>query len=340
MIHFTGDICLCDKAFDIGFGAGSKIAQGKIRPFDGLNKDNDDVWIGNFEGVISNVTCHEDYTRDSFRISAENYDKCGSIIDYWGIANNHVMEHGGEAYQQMEQLLSANSKGVFGSDMQRTICFNHQGKKIATTGFSLRVEEGKHQPQYWHIPELKEIQTECEHYADADYRIAYIHWGVEYVNYPELEQVRLAHWLIDIGYDLIIGMHPHILQGFEIYKGKYIYYSLGNCIFNMDYTPSKYGAIVALDVTTGEVRSRYIHINSICCPNYISESEVPESYRFASLNKKLTIERNIEKYISEYHRGLKLYRKSNNRYIIKNLHHYRLGVILQILSSFVKRRLK
>lgn len=340
MIVFTGDICLSDKAFDIGFGVGSMLAKGEVKPFEGLLKEEGEVWIGNFEGVVSNVSCHNDNTRDSFRIPSDTYAKCGSFIDYWGIANNHVMEHGGEAYRQMEQILSAKSKGVFGSDTQRTICFNHQGKKIAVTGLSLRVEEEKHQPLYWHIPELKDIQRECEHYVDADFRIVYIHWGVEYVNYPDLEQVRLAHWLIDIGYDLIIGMHPHILQGFELYKGKYIYYSLGNCIFNMNYAPSKYGAIVALDVTTGEVRSRYIQINGICCPNYVNENDVPEPYRFASLNKKLSTERNIEKYISDFHRGLKLYRKSNNRYIMKNLYHYRFGVIFQILSSFIKRRLK
>ena len=158
MICFTGDICLCDKAFDIGFGTGSQIAKGKIKPFEYLKKHQGDVWVGNFEGVVSDMTCRDDYTKESFRISSETFDKCDSIVDYWGIANNHVMEHGSEAYEQMEQILSKKSKGVFGSNSQRTIRFESQGKKIALTGFSLRVEEEKHRPLYWHLPELKDIQ--------------------------------------------------------------------------------------------------------------------------------------------------------------------------------------
>ena len=340
MIHFTGDICLCDKAFDIGFGAGSKIAQGKIRPFEGFKKDNGDVWIGNFEGVVSDTTYRNDYTRDSFRISSETFKKSNSIIDYWGIANNHVMEHGKEAYLQMEQLLSANSNGVFGSNTQRTICFKHQGKQVSVTGFSLRTEEGKHKPQYWHIPELRDIQSEADRYGNVDYRIAYIHWGVEFVHYPSTEQVRFAHWLIDIGYDLVIGMHPHVLQGFEVYKGKYVFYSLGNTIFHMDYFQSRYAAIVSFDVIRGQVSYRYIYINDDFCPEYVEEKDVPEMLRFSSLNEKVCQEKNIEKYIVSFRKGLKAYRKENNRAIVRNIFKFKPKILIHILLSFVKRKLK
>lgn len=340
MIHFTGDICLCDKAFDIGFGAGSKIAQGKIRPFEGLKKDKDDVWIGNFEGVVSDMTCRKDYSRDSFRISSETLKKCGSIIDYWGIANNHVMEHGEGAYLQMEQLLNAKSEGVFGSNSRRTVCFKHQGKQVSVTGFSLRAEEGKHTPMYWHMPELKDIESEVDRYANVDYRIAYIHWGVEFVHYPSTEQVRFAHWLIDIGYDLVIGMHSHVLQGFEVYKGKYVFYSLGNTVFHMDYSPSRYAAIASFDVIRGQVSYRYIQINDYFCPEYVEEKSVPKELRFSSLNEKIGLEQNVEKYIVSFRRGLKAYRKSNNRAIARNIFKFQPKIFTHIFVSFVKRRLK
>ena len=130
MLNFTGDICLCDNAFDMGYGVGSFISKNKIKPFVHLAMSENDVWIGNFEGVLSDVTNRNDYTKDSFRISFKTFEKCGSIIDYWGIANNHVMEHGNDAYQQMEFILSKESKGTFGSAKHRSIQFELESKKI------------------------------------------------------------------------------------------------------------------------------------------------------------------------------------------------------------------
>lgn len=66
----------------------------------------------------------------------------------------------------------------------------------------------------------------------SDIRIVVqLHWGIE--NHPSenAEQRKVAHWLIDNGVDLIIGHHPHCLQPVEEYKGKMIFYSLGNAIF-------------------------------------------------------------------------------------------------------------
>jgi poly-gamma-glutamate capsule biosynthesis protein CapA/YwtB (metallophosphatase superfamily) len=65
----------------------------------------------------------------------------------------------------------------------------------------------------------------------VDYVIVQPHWGLEYINYPSPNLRRLAHSWIDSGADLIIGHHPHVIQGKEKYKGKSIYYSLGNYIF-------------------------------------------------------------------------------------------------------------
>lgn len=338
MIHFTGDICLADKAFDVGIGIGSQISKGKLHPFDYLEKNNDDVWIGNFEAVLSNHTCRKGGNTESFRITPETFDKCGSIIDYWGIANNHVMEHGKDAYCQMEEILSQKSKGVFGSQKKRTISFKHCGKQIAMTGFSLRAEENRNEPLYWHLPELAEIRKELEKNTNADFKIAYIHWGVEFVNHPTIEQIRLAHWLIDVGYDLIIGMHPHVLQGYEVYRGKHIFYSLGNTIFNMSYDVSKYGLIVLLDVETETISYKYIHLNSQGSPQYIEESGVPAHLRLTELNNIIGNTLNTEKYIGQFHQGLKAYRKSNNAYIIRNIFNYSPKFLSQMFTGFFKRR--
>jgi poly-gamma-glutamate capsule biosynthesis protein CapA/YwtB (metallophosphatase superfamily) len=66
---------------------------------------------------------------------------------------------------------------------------------------------------------------------NADYVFVYIHWGVETKRTPEAFQRQWAKAMIDSGADGIMGSHPHVLQGFEYYKGKPIAYSLGNFLF-------------------------------------------------------------------------------------------------------------
>ena len=339
MIHFTGDICLCDKSFDIGYGVGTQIEDTELQPFAFLDKDRNDLWVGNFEGVVADISDRTDYTRDAFRISADTFKKIDSIIDFWGIANNHVMEHGAEAYLQMERILNGSEQRTFGSKRAKSITFCHQNQTVAITGFNLRAEDTKNEPLYWIQPELKEIEAEYQNISTADFKVAYIHWGVEYVNHPSLDQIRLAHWLIDIGYDLIVGMHPHVLQGFEIYKNKYIFYSLGNFVFNMPYEPCLYSAIVLCDIKKHRISYQYIKINEHFQPQIINEKDVPIEYRFETLNKAISDTPNIENYISEYKAGLNAYRKSNNCDILKNIFRYKPSIFIEIIIGFIKRRL-
>ena len=66
----------------------------------------------------------------------------------------------------------------------------------------------------------------------TDFIIANVHWGVEYTHYFNDHQQDIAHQLIDSGVDMIIGHHPHVVQGMEVYNSKPIFYSLGNFIFD------------------------------------------------------------------------------------------------------------
>jgi poly-gamma-glutamate synthesis protein (capsule biosynthesis protein) len=58
------------------------------------------------------------------------------------------------------------------------------------------------------------------------------HWGVEYTSVPTQEQIDLAHLTVDAGADLVLGNHPHWVQGTETYKNKFIVYGFGNFIFD------------------------------------------------------------------------------------------------------------
>ena len=70
----------------------------------------------------------------------------------------------------------------------------------------------------------------------TDIVVVSFHWGIEYAEEPSSEQVNLARDMIDAGADLIIGHHPHVVQKYEKYKDGYVFYSLGNFIFDQGFS--------------------------------------------------------------------------------------------------------
>ncbi len=79
---------------------------------------------------------------------------------------------------------------------------------------------------------LREVKALKED-SDIDFIVVNLHTGYEYSSVPRLEMFELAHQLVKVGADLILGTHPHVPHGFELYQGKPIFYSLGNFYYNM-----------------------------------------------------------------------------------------------------------
>ncbi len=67
---------------------------------------------------------------------------------------------------------------------------------------------------------------------NADYVIVSVHWGIEYRHTPTKSQIDFGHVFVDAGADFVIGHHPHVVESFEKYNGKIIFYSLGNFVFD------------------------------------------------------------------------------------------------------------
>lgn len=68
----------------------------------------------------------------------------------------------------------------------------------------------------------------------GNFVIAFMHYGNEYTTSPNEDQIKISHELIDYGADVVVGAHPHVAQGIEMYKGKPIFYSLGDFIFDLE----------------------------------------------------------------------------------------------------------
>jgi len=86
--------------------------------------------------------------------------------------------------------------------------------------------------------------------AGAQIIIVNFHWGIEKQYTPDENQKALAHLAIDEGADLVIGHHPHVLEGIEKYNGKYICYSLGNFCFGGNSTPGDTDSMIVQQTFT------------------------------------------------------------------------------------------
>jgi poly-gamma-glutamate synthesis protein (capsule biosynthesis protein) len=91
---------------------------------------------------------------------------------------------------------------------------------------------------------------------NIDYLIIYESWGIEYTNKANSHQVELAHAFIDNGADLVVASHPHWVQNIEFYKGKPIFYALGNFIFDQTHTlPTRQSVVANLNYYQNELRN-------------------------------------------------------------------------------------
>lgn len=336
MIKIVGDINLTNCFFNVGFGIGTNIAKG-LDPLKFLRKPNEDIWVGNFEGVASSVSVNNGIYAKAFRIDPKALDRL-CHMDYYGLANNHSMEHGAEAFWETVSSLESYGCKVFGTLKQKSIIFEYNNREISITGLSTRIESTKHKPQYWHNPEYIEIKNELTSLPATAFKILFVHWGNEYINRPSIAQRKFAHWLLDSGFDLIIGMHPHVLQGFEDYNGKRVYYSLGNCVFDMPSLQCKIGAVVGLDFYEDRAiySEKYLKIDDDCCPRVIPESEVPPQWRFNYLNERLKIEDNSEEYHKEMRTGYLVYRNANRKRLLATAV-YHPASFYGVFMDFVRR---
>ena len=86
--------------------------------------------------------------------------------------------------------------------------------------------------------------------VDCDFLIVYFHWGIEFQRYKSEMQELIAKKAVDFGADFVVGAHPHVLQEPEVYEGRYIYYSLGNFIFDKQIPPGTDETMI-LQITVG-----------------------------------------------------------------------------------------
>jgi poly-gamma-glutamate synthesis protein (capsule biosynthesis protein) len=106
--------------------------------------------------------------------------------------------------------------------------------------------------------------------SNADIVVVTMHAGLEYTREPTPLQTDFSHTAIDNGADIVIGAHPHWIQSVEQYNGKYIFYSLGNFVFDQEFsTETKEGMTLKISLEKDEIaRIKQIELMPIIIENY------------------------------------------------------------------------
>lgn len=196
----------------------------------------DDFTLVNLECVLSESNNRVEKT---FNIKGKpEYTQIltGSSIEACSLGNNHTADYGPESHEDTEKAL--NDAGViFGYKSHVDTYTTDEGVIIGVVSSSLfshtEWEENLFQNG---IQELRE--------QGADIVIACCHWGIEGDYYPTQYQIDTAHKIIDWGADVLIGHHPHVLQGMEEYQGRIICYSLGNFCFGANHNPDDWNTLI------------------------------------------------------------------------------------------------
>lgn len=192
---------------------------------------NDDFTIINLEGPLTNSKDRQ--TKLFNHIGRPEYAQIlnqGSI-EAVSFSNNHTYDYGQEGYEDTVKALneagiSYAGDGVYG-------IYESKGIKIGFVSVNEHYD-GK-LVEHWLEEGIKTLREE-----GADLVLACIHWGrAEYEGSSQIDQyqIELGKMCIDWGYDLVIGNHPHVLQGINKYKGKYISNCLGNFCYGGNKNP-------------------------------------------------------------------------------------------------------
>lgn len=238
---FSGDVLFSDhvlNAYEKGGGIGGVLDDGYRKLI-----DEADFFFVNEEFPFSDRGTKAPDKQYTFRLPPSKVSMLQEMsVDAVSLANNHALDFGTDALLDTCDTLDAvgilhTGAGKNLEEAKKAVEIEIQGKKVAMIG-ATRVIPVAEWATYGNTPGMlaaydpKILLSEVERLAETqDYVIVFIHWGIERAEHPESYQRELGKRLIDAGADMVIGAHPHVLQGIEYYQGKPIVYSLGNFVF-------------------------------------------------------------------------------------------------------------
>jgi len=350
LIYAVGDIMLGDHPHYMGMGIGSRLRQGKTGdPFEHVKHilRQGDIVLGNLETVLSDVTARHGLDGINMRgdpSSARYIAEAG--FNVISVANNHAMQHGMPAWFESIQNLRALGISVIGVEEDSVFLLECKGRRIAFLGFSLLPPQYKVESPPYCLACPTEVQEEIRRAKHkADIVILMVHWGDEYPSWPSSQQVRLGESFIRSGASLVIGHHPHVLQGVQKKGDGVIAYSLGNFVSDMSTRRCRETAILLVRLCNKGVKEFEllpIIISEDSRPYISGTGAKPGTNLMEKCNKLLSMvggEDAEAKYAREVRRSVREFRRELLVWLVRNWQKYPLILLLRLLGRIVLRRL-
>ncbi|MPZ95860.1 MAG: hypothetical protein GEU96_13355, partial [Propionibacteriales bacterium] len=248
----VGDIMLGRRVGEIGATAGD--ASHALRPMQ-RRLAAADVTVGNLENTLSRAG-PPTQGNDSF--AAPTWVRAGlrdAGLDVVGLANNHLGDFGDDALVETVRLLRAGGFATFGAgraawQARQPAIVERSGVRFGFVGFNAigeTPEAGSRRPGADSVSmpprtgplDRGELDSFLRRVRALDRRVDVVvvmpHWGTQYTNVPEPIQRHVADELVSAGADLVVGGHPHWVQGASMVDDTLVVHSLGNFVFDMDF---------------------------------------------------------------------------------------------------------
>jgi len=272
------------------------------------------------------------------------------------VANNHIQQHGEDAVRHTVDLLTDAGLAVIGlagddPGTCRPVDVPVKGRTVRLLGYSLRPRQGFTGTPLYAEGTREGMLADIRQSRGAGVSVVVsIHWGDEFVHAPSREQVELGQAMIDAGCDLVLGHHPHVLQGWQTHGAGAVLYSLGNLIFDMPWQSSLRRSALAscrLDEEgCSEVIWQPLLLDADHCPRPATGEDerwirefLTEARRHLEAGEGSWAATAEAEYLERLRRAAAEERWTRNRYFLKNLHRYRPDVSGQLIGKFLLRRL-
>jgi len=236
-----------------------------------------DLIGANLEGAVTNKgEYYAPFNLYDFAFSPDRIEELKDFnFSYFALANNHFSDQGKRGVEETRENLDRlgfNYSGATDAKIDKHSRFDQELKGLRLSLISLSMV-------YDNFP-LKEAEELIKDAAlNNDLVIVNIHWGNEYEHYFNRYQKERGYALIEAGADIIIGHHPHVVQGMEIYNNKPIFYSLGNFIFDQYFSAAtQEGLALDLLYQAGELTVNFLPFNSVSSAPKLLKEEAKNNF--------------------------------------------------------------
>ncbi|MDD6212161.1 MAG: CapA family protein [Clostridiales bacterium] len=231
---------------------------------------DDDLTIVNLEGTFTESNERAD---KQFAFKGDpSYTEILTTghVEACNMANNHSHDYGYDSYY--DTWNAVESAGIIPFGYDETTITNINGISVGLVGI-YELAKG--------IECMSDLEAAMEKVKDQGAQLILVsfHWGKEREELPTENQIALAHRAVDLGADLVVGHHPHVLQGIETYKGVNICYSLGNFCFGGNSNPSDKDTMIFQQTFTFENNVRIEDNQTNIIPCSVSAHSSYNDYR-------------------------------------------------------------